>query len=317
MTNMLNGPPLFIRNMPWMYAARNLAKERGVSVVLNGQNGNLTGSYDGAFALFDMRRRGKWGLLTRTLSQWHGLGAGWKSLAMRTWMPSTQVRSRWRRLMGRPCTSFAAHSLLRAEFVRSTGVRWPVASTIGLPMDGDRTHGAARRFSIMQMVDFGAQYAAERRLFGPQRSDPTADRQLVEFCLAVPDEVFCSGGIRRQLYREAMKNVLPPALLASDGFGLQASDFLENFGTGMPDWYETLLRMENCSAISQRLDLPRLRSLLDGFPAAVAVDRANADLIYNYSVGGALALGRFLLGLEGLTSNPHLATHPTKRQNGN
>lgn len=298
MTQMLNGPPLFIRNMPWMYAARQMAQQRGVSVVLNGQNGNLTGSYDGAFALFDMRRRGKWRLLASTLQQWHALGAGWKSLAMRTWNPSTQVRSHCRRFLGRPGTSFAAHSLLRADFVRSTGGLFPSFSTIGLPIDGDRTHGAARRFSIMQMVDFGAQYAAERRLFGLQRSDPTADRRLVEFCLTVPDEVFCSGGTRRQLYREAMKTVLPAAILTDSGFGLQASDFLENFGTGMPDWYETLSRMENSPGIARRFDLPRLRSLLDGFPAAVITDRANADTIYNYAVGGTLAQGRFLLGFD-------------------
>lgn len=293
MTEFLAGPPFFIRNLSWMYAARCMAQERGVSHILNGQNGNLAGSYDGAFALFDMRRRGRWRAWLRTAQQWHSVGAGWRSLLMHTWLPSHATRTRLRMMLGRPRKEFAEYSLIRPDFLHAAGVAVPLASTLGGLVDGDRTNGAARRLSIMRMVDFGGQYAVERRRFQLQRSDPTADRTLVELCLSFPDEVFCPGGERRALYREAMRQTLPQELLQKTGFGVQAADFLQNFKEGMPEWWQVLEAAEQSSAITDCLDVPRLRSLLQSFDGDTR-DTAEKDTLYNYTVGGALALARFL-----------------------
>ncbi len=293
MTEIFAAPPLFIRNLPWMYAARRMAQEKSISHILNGQNGNLAGSYDGAFALFDMRRRGRWRDLLETARQWHQAGASWRSLLMRAWLPTHQTRTQLRRLFGSSQEEFAAYCLLKPDFLQAIDIAVPQASVLGLPVDGDRSNGAARRFSIMQMVDFGGQYAAERRLFQLHRSDPTADRKLVELCLSFPDEVFCPGGKRRALYREAMRGILPEELLQETGFGVQASDFLQNFGEGMPEWRQVLEAAEQSRATADYLDVPRLRHMLEVF-APSSSNRQKEDTLYNYTVGGALALLRFL-----------------------
>ena len=304
MTQVLGAPPLFIRNMPWMYAARRMAQERGAAVMLTGQNGNLSGSYDGGFALFDSLRRGDLLRLLRTGAAWRRTGTGWASLLMRTWMPTPATRARMRRVRGRAAErAFADHSVLRPEFLQNAGVAIPGSSLIGLPVEGDRTNGASRRLSVMRMIDFGIQYEEERQVFGYRRTDPTADRRLVELCLAIPDWAYCPGGRRRELYRQAMGRVLPAEILNEHGLGLQASDFLENFAEGMPEWNAELQRLEHSDA-DRYLDLPRLQTLLNDFTTHVAADRAEADVLYNYTVGGAIVLGRFLRRLHDGTLLP-------------
>ncbi|MEK6397456.1 MAG: hypothetical protein V4734_05165 [Terriglobus sp.] len=46
--------------------------------------------------------------------------------------------------------------------------------------------------------------------------------------------------------------------------------------------------------MAEYLDSPRMRTVLNRFHENVAADRAEADLLYKYTFGGASAIGRML-----------------------
>ena len=150
----------------------------------------------------------------------------------------------------------------------------------------------------MQLIDFGVQSATEQRLFGLQRMDPTADRDLVELCLSIPDWAFCRNGDARVLYRNAMRDVLPHELLQERGLGLQASDFLESFSMKMEVWRNELHLQQKSDLVHSFLDLKRMDAALNEFSTNVQRSRAAADHMYNFVFGGALLAGRFLRKLE-------------------
>ncbi len=298
MTDVVGAPPLFLRNLPWMYAMRKQAQSRGVDVMLWGQNGNHAGSYSGEFALFDLLRRGHLLQLLRTARGWRQAGSTWRSVALSAWLPSARARAHWKKLKGTSVKDWRERTFLKPERIAAAGFSLLDLERAGQLLEGNRRNGASRRFSNMQLIDFGVQSAAERRLFGLQRMDPTADRHLVELCLSIPDWAFCPGGDFRALYRQAMADVLPPELLRERRLGLQASDFLENFSADMKIWRSELERQQQSALVTSYLDVDRMRHALEFFPKQMERGRGSADHFYNYVFGGALLLGRFLRRVE-------------------
>jgi asparagine synthase (glutamine-hydrolysing) len=188
--------------------------------------------------------------------------------------------------------------MMRREFYENSGLPQTELSAMGTTIEGDRTSGAAWRFSIIRGADLGMMRVLQRRAFGMAREDPTADRRLIELCLRIPDEAFAPEGVKRELYRQAFRNDLPAELLAEPMRGLQSSDFLQMFEAWIPQWREELDRLDQSALVGKYLDLPRMRKLLDDWPKMMAGNRAAADMAYNYTFGGALAMGRFLRRLE-------------------
>ena len=297
-SDLAGGPTGFIRNSRWYVGILKDAASRGAVSMFEGQAGNMTGSYNGAFGLYDLRRRGQWSALVRAIRDRRRHGQPWKSLIGDTWMPSAEAKARIQRLRGKPVRKFNQLSLMREDFYRSTGLTVRTLSPMGAAIEGDRSNGSAWRFSILSFGNFGMMGAMHRRGFGIEREDPTADRRLVELCLSMPDEAFSPRGVPRQLYRDAFQQDLPSELLNERLRGLQSSDFLEMFAEWMPEWYAETDRLEQTPAVTEILDLRRLRALLDAYPEMIKGSREAADLTYNYTVGGALALGRFLRRYE-------------------
>jgi asparagine synthase (glutamine-hydrolysing) len=298
MTQLLTGPPSFIRNTAWIWDLHRRAHARGANVMFNGSAGNLTSSYDGSFSLFDLRRRHDWSGLARAIAWRRRKGTSWKGLFFRTWMPSASVRSTVRRLRGKSARSFYADCLIRPDFYRATGVPELTESPIGQTAEGDRRNSAAWRLSLMHLLDFGGMDAADQRMYGMRRADPTADRRVVELCMSIPDEAYIMGTAPRQLYREAMKDMLPAELLQAKGGGLQSSDFLENFRDGLGEFRAEMELLKASPSAGRVLDLARMEAMLESFPADLNVNRGELDLRYNYTFGGAIAMGRFLRKME-------------------
>lgn len=115
--------------------------------------------------------------------------------------------------------------------------------------------------------DVGCLLKGELARSGIDCRDPTADRLLVEFCLAVPPEEFVRGGIPRSLARRALVGRVPDALLAERRKGIQA-----------PDWHEPAaaqrgalsaeLRAFAATPAAHLLPLDRLQAMLDAWPDA-------------------------------------------------
>jgi len=262
--------------------------------MLEGQAGNLTSSYAGGFGLYDLRRKGEWTQLARAIRNRRRNGEMWKTMIGDTWMPSAPTKAFLQRLRGKKMPKLFELSMIREDFYESSGLRKEKFSAMGSVIEGDRSSGRAWRSSILERGDMGTMRTLHMRGFGIRREDPTADRRLVELCLSIPDECFAPAGVKRQLYREAFRNDLPAELLEERRRGLQSSDFLEMFEEWIPEWRAELDRQDASPIVGKYLDLPRMRRLLDDWPKMIASSRAAADTAYNYTFGGALALGRFL-----------------------
>lgn len=292
------GPPSFIRNVRWYHAILKDAQSRGLVTMLEGQAGNLTGSYNGSFGLYDLRKKGRWLQLMRALRDRRRQGTAWKTLTHSVWLPSHKTRALVQRIRRKPVPKLFEMTMLRRDFYERSSVEQREYSAIGAMMEGDRSNGASWRYSILSQADMGMMRAMQMRAFGLRREDPTADRRLVELCLSIPDEAFAPSGIKRELYREAFRNDLPAELLAEPLRGLQASDFLPMFEGWLPQWCCELDLLEASPTVGQYLDLPRMRQTLKAWPQWKGGPRAAADQMFNYTFGGALAFGRFLRRLE-------------------
>ncbi|SEB37726.1 asparagine synthase-related protein [Terriglobus roseus] len=291
-------PAGFIRNSRWYLGILTDAQRRGAVTMMEGQAGNLTSSYNGGFGLYDLRSRKQWGLLYRALRNRRKHGGNWKSLLSSTWMPSRNAMARIQRLRRREVPGLFDLSMMRRDFYENSGLAKTEHSAMGATVEGDRTNGAAWRFSILRASEMGMMRSMQRRAFGMEREDPTADRRLVELCLGIPDEAFAPEGIKRELYRHGFRNDLPAELLSEPLRGLQSSDFLQMFEAWIPEWRAELDRLDQSALAGMCLDLPRMRKLLDDWPTMVATNRSSADMAYNYTFGGALAMGRFLRRME-------------------
>src|SRR5690606_38187217 len=117
------------------------------------------------------------------------------------------------------------------------------ARTVGWDLSYRPWHDGRRmRIAALERQD-AAEYALAANLQGLEIRDPTADRRLVEFCLAVPDHQYLRDGQNRWLLRRLMADVLPPEILDSRSKGYQAADWYEGLERNLPRLREELQRL--------------------------------------------------------------------------
>jgi asparagine synthase (glutamine-hydrolysing) len=98
----------------------------------------------------------------------------------------------------------------------------------------------------------GASFALEIR-------DPTMDRRVLEFCLAIPDNQFVREGNDRFLIRRAMKGLLPKKVLLNRKRGLQAPDIAARLHQNSRQMKEALQRIQKESRLAAEfLDIKKM-----------------------------------------------------------
>ncbi|NLO09087.1 MAG: hypothetical protein GX129_04365 [Clostridiales bacterium] len=93
------------------------------------------------------------------------------------------------------------------------------------------------RFFISNNLLFSQSAASEARLsieYGVVRRDPTRDKRVIEFCMALPSEQFVKDGIDRSLIRRSMKGILPDLIRTNmRERGRQSADWVQRL---QQDW---------------------------------------------------------------------------------
>ena len=224
-------PMLNLCNMRWGDAINDGARERGIKVMLNGQLGNMTISYGAMPHLAHLLGRGRLIRLARLSLglrrhglRWRGIGAA----AVGPYLP----RPLWRwinsRLAGRSY-DFSSYTSISPEAME----RYRVverAAELGLdPSYRPWLDGFAMRLWVLGRIDMGVYAKGVLGGWGIDYRDPTADRRLVEYCLAVPDEQYILKGQARSLARRAFADRLPGVVLNESRKGLQAADWWVGF----------------------------------------------------------------------------------------
>jgi len=152
--------------------------------------------------------------------------------------------------------------------------------------------GRRMRIAVLNRID-NAEHSAAANAAGLEQRDPTADRRLAEFCLAVPESQYLRDGQHGWLLRRLMGGVLPPEIMQARTRGLQAADWYVGAGQALPRLREDLARLRDNGSAGDYLDLRALGQALDDWPET-GWDSHDVDQTYRYKLLRGLSAGAFI-----------------------
>ena len=118
--------------------------------------------------------------------------------------------------------------------------------------------------ALRRQQNFPAQaYSVAGATHGLEFTQPFHDKRVVEFGLAIPEELYVKNGKTRYLARAALKDLYPPEYQdrppGNDDFG---PDFLVMAKRAEPRVLAEIERMEKAGRLSRYFDFPRMRAML-------------------------------------------------------
>ncbi len=289
-------------NAGWFYGIYAAAKTEGVRVLLAAHKGNSTISYTGLRSLADSARKGRWRHVWRevqALGLTTGKGRSYtlRHQVVRPLIPPA-VAGFLQRLSGtqRVKTWEATASAVKPEFARSMQLEERVRAA-KLDQFNSRRLGELdfRTGVLMGTQDVQDLYSGYRPWFGIETRDPTSDRRVVEYCFAIPGSQYLKNGVSRSLIRRAMEGKLPDHLRNRTSYGAQSADWNEWFPAIRGEIQAELDRLDRSDMAKRCLDLAKLHSLMDRWPARLGVEH-NAD--YHLLLLRGIMMGRFIRWFE-------------------
>lgn len=286
-----------IMNLGWMAPARDKARDLGARVLITGNLGNLTLSWDGRNAVPTAAREGRWGYALRELraiSRRTG-----RSFAREFWRyivaphlsrATLSTINQWRG--GGAVVPLANYTPLNPDFLDQPDV----AEMLG---DYDRPQSLSPIAQRRGILAF-AQSANEiiglgRAVYGLEQRSPLADRRLLEFCFALPDSQYMQDGIPRRLVRRVVGDQLPPKVLNNTKRGFQCPEYFHRMGLQREELEAALANLEHSPLANRLLDVPRLRKLMAEWPdSAEAASPAYFAVLHR-----GLHYGSYFRWLEG------------------
>jgi asparagine synthase (glutamine-hydrolysing) len=250
-------------NHTWWSAVSEAASARGISVVLTGENGNLTISAGGLSTLADFVRTGRWVSWWREAAASLGgaNGPSWRGVLASSflpWLPRTAWLS-LSRLRSARAGNPSAMSLLRPEWQAELE---PIISAYrhGGHPEKDSRHS---RWRIMRRGEAGTFRKGTLARWGIDERDPTSDRRLIEFCFSLPPEQLLAGGVNRRLARTALADRLPQSVLHGPR-GYQYADWYRDINQVSVE--REIARLERTLGDRSIVDLDRLGALAASWP---------------------------------------------------
>jgi asparagine synthase (glutamine-hydrolysing) len=272
-------------NVYWLHALLATLQQQGLGILLTGQGGNATISWAGAPV--DLR-----GLLLA--GQWR---TAWRIARQRLIGP---IVAQTRKIFAPPShlgrEAWAAYSAINPEWARSLDLAQRMQAsghdpTFAPPSDPDQE----RRFLVRAIGATGAIWAEKGAAYAVEVRDPTTDKRVVEFCLAIPDAHYRSDGQERALIRRAMQGLLPDEVRLNTQRGLQAADLGQRLLAELPQVQTLLARLAGSSLARQVLDLPKINRVLHDLQREVNVTTTRQSMTI---LTRGLMVGLFLLRFD-------------------
>jgi asparagine synthase (glutamine-hydrolysing) len=292
-------------NRVWMEAIERRSAEAGMRVVLDGAQGNLTMSWNGAGLLPGLLRSGHWleaRRQARSLARSGASRAAWRALAGQgvlpllpdaLWLTVDRLRSPSRS----PIPAWAEYSPVSPAFAAARRLPERTRSLRYAARFRPRADSREVRFELLASQDIGAYTSAVRSQYGVDLRTPPADVRLAEFCLALPEDQFQRDGVSRRLVRRAMAAQLPAEVVDNSLRGQQASDWYARLYGARDELAAELTRLERSDLAREYLDLSRMRRLYEQMPAAPA-DWGTIMRDYYRVLQHGVMVGRFLCWFE-------------------
>jgi asparagine synthase (glutamine-hydrolysing) len=297
--------PVFnLCNSVWHDEIARQARARGVTVMLNGAQGNNSHSHDGLDLLPWLISHGRFGAWRRHARE--VVAAGWAGPrgvvidSLAPWIP-LPVWKFVTRLRKREDHALGPFSALKPglRHARNVDRRF---KALGLdPHHRPDADGFRARVAYLTKADAGNYNKGALAGWGLDRRDPTSDRELVEFCLAVPPEQYLLNGEPRSLARRALSDRLPPMVTEEGRVGRQAADWFEGLTSARAELADWIGRLEGCRPAADALDLPRMRRLVDNWPTE-GWHTVEIETSYRLALLRGLSVGHFLHRASGSNS---------------
>jgi asparagine synthase (glutamine-hydrolysing) len=241
--DLLDDPIHGASNAYWIVGILQAAQVAGVDMLLTGAMGNTTVSWKGD----------RYGTLR---------GKARKYLLL-SW--AKPIRDGLRRLARRDPEAWLAGSPLNPGFATSLDIYrrkkeegYDPNSVVSRNVCQARLDGIKVSLRVLgaHFSEFGAGY-------GMESADPTSDKRIIEFCLAIPSEIFRSDDMDRRLVRLAMKGLLPDQVRLNRRRGLQAADLRLRLLATMPEILDALDQLERHPLSREVLDLAKMKRVAD------------------------------------------------------
>ena len=256
-----------ILNGLWVMDICAAARSAGHDVMLTGEIGNLTMSYHGRGLFAELLRTGRW---LRLFGEIKSSGFLWKKM-IRHWtiapfVPAPLFRryKQWRRGGKTPWHDYSA---IHPEFAARSGLVDRAAREY-MPFDAPpaRDNRRARVDDFNCYSETADWFAKLRAGFGIDIRTPAFDRQVVEFCIGIPEDQYLRNGCDRWLIRRAMKGRLPDAVLYKKKYGAQAVDWYPRLTRERNHIAEKVKRLAANDEVASILDMQKLTAILDDWP---------------------------------------------------
>jgi asparagine synthase (glutamine-hydrolysing) len=288
--NLYDHPCFGPSNEVWSNAILDRARASGITVLLNGNCGNSTLSYDGMPAFSAWFRSGHWGTLVRVARQFASTrNTSLRSIVRNALWPSLPF---WLRSVTDPhMRGFSLdYSILHPEIAQ----RLDLKRAAFHDLNQNSTDGRTMLRTLLEYGDISDTPVAAQGGWQLDFRDPTYDRRIVEFCLTVPLEEFLRGGQLRSLVRRAMEGRLPPSTLRRTQRGRQSADWYVNMEAIRGRMAAEVERLQSSPLASRMLDLARMRSLIENWPSS-GFERLDVNRSYHIALSRGFSVGRFLL----------------------
>jgi asparagine synthase (glutamine-hydrolysing) len=274
----------------------------GVTTVLTGAGGNLTISYDGIHLLPALLRQGRclrWLREARALAATRYLHR-WRSIAIVSFGPFAPMPL-WKMLLrerpGKVMNPISATSMIHPR-VLASGELDALSNATGWDLSGrPASDGRRLRASAIRRYDLGGGGAVGCAPDGVDYRDPTADRRLVEFLLAIPEEQFLRNGETKSLLRRAMAGRISETVLRERRKGLVGADWYLRVAPYRDRFARVLEDFRESPVLRHYLDLDRMGRLVDRWPDD-NWDSPRVATEYRAGFCRAIAAGGFIRWVE-------------------
>lgn len=286
-------------NRVWYEAILGAAEQKGVRVLLDGGQGNLTISWGGDGLIAQLVRSGRFGRAWREASgiaKQGGSRSAARAMLGRGILPLlpdslylvVEGLRKGKEGMSESSSDIYAHSPIHPDLAREHRVEERARSTENQVRS--RSHADTRGIRLRTILaTSGAADGLDigyNALYGVSGRDPTSDVRIVEFCLSLPEEQYQRDGQTRWLLTRAMADRLPAEVLENRKRGLQAADWFERLKSAQTRILDELVLIEQCEPARRAIDLPRLRRLVEQMPEA----HGDADRLFS-DYRGVLEMG--------------------------
>ncbi len=276
----LDEPPRNITNLLWYSRTLELARERGIGVLLQGTAGNATLSFEHGAIFRHLLRRGHWLRILRTAHTLRSNGA-------------MSFRASFRHATARFPASSAPIDLTFTPIHPDLLRKYDLLPRLVDRLRSEQLDLTAYRRRFFDTGDDGLVNAAVRDRFGIDLRDPTNDKRLWEFSYAIAPEQHLAGHRGRSVIRRALRDRLPRATLLRYKRGMQSADWPHILTSARPALLAELERIEAFAPAQSMLNLPRLRHLLTEWPVA-GFDTSDIIASRHFALTRGIAAGYFL-----------------------